>query len=144
MSPSKSIIKFCVTGQSPDIMLSVRMDDQIRWQGSGDLDPVWVSVDFCDDEGSHRLQWILSGKTVDHTKINHDGKITSDCVVTIKEVTVDGICIDPLIWQSAWYEHDFNGTREATKTPFYGVMGCNGTATLEFTTPVYLWLLENM
>jgi len=44
----------------------------------------------------------------------------------------------------ATYTHDFNGTKELTQEKFYGVMGCNGTVSLKFATPIYLWLLENM
>jgi len=44
----------------------------------------------------------------------------------------------------AQYQHDFNGTGNPTIDKFYGEMGCNGTVSLKFTTPIYLWLLENM
>jgi len=42
------------------------------------------------------------------------------------------------------YCHDFNGTQPAVVDRFHGSLGCNGTVTLKFTTPIYLWLLENM
>jgi len=44
----------------------------------------------------------------------------------------------------ATYTHNFNGTQAETTDKFYGEMGCNGTVSLRFTTPIYLWLLETM
>jgi hypothetical protein len=42
------------------------------------------------------------------------------------------------------YEHDYNGTGTLTQEKFYGQMGCNGTVSLAFCTPIYMWLLEHM
>jgi hypothetical protein len=42
------------------------------------------------------------------------------------------------------YEHNANGTGPLVQDKFYGEMGCNGTVTLEFSSPTYLWLLEQM
>ena len=42
------------------------------------------------------------------------------------------------------YRHDYNGTTDPFDDEFYGEMGCNGTVSLKFTTPIYLWLLENL
>mgnify|MGYP003352455181 CR=1 FL=1 len=42
------------------------------------------------------------------------------------------------------YRHDYNGTGQPTEDNFFGVLGCNGTVELRFTTPIYLWLLEHM
>jgi hypothetical protein len=44
----------------------------------------------------------------------------------------------------AKYQHDFNGTGKLTTQNFYGELGCNGTVSLKFSTPIYIWLLENM
>ena len=42
------------------------------------------------------------------------------------------------------YSHDFNGTQSMVNDSFHGRAGCNGTMSLKFSTPMYLWLLENM
>jgi len=44
----------------------------------------------------------------------------------------------------AVYVHDFNGTGKFVNKQFFGEMGCNGTVELKFSSPFYLWLLENM
>ena len=59
-------------------------------------------------------------------------------------IQIDDILIDQLLTNKLEYIHDFNGSQSTVKDKFYGVMGCNGTAEFEFTTPFYLWLLENM
>ena len=56
----------------------------------------------------------------------------------------DEIDIGLIVTNKSEYVHDFNGTSEVVTDKFYSNMGCNGTVTLEFTTPFYLWLLENM
>jgi hypothetical protein len=42
------------------------------------------------------------------------------------------------------YTHNFNDTQPEIQDTFHGIAGCNGTISLQFNTPVYLWLLENM
>ena len=49
-----------------------------------------------------------------------------------------------MLVEQAVYTHDFNGTQPEIEDTFFGEMGCNGTVSLRFTTPIYLWLLENM
>ena len=106
--------------------------------------PCQVTFDITDDEATHQLQFVMTGKTADHTKIDEQGNITSDALLKISNILVDDIILDQMLNNMIEYTHDFNGTQDPIKDKFYGAMGCNGTATLEFTTPFYLWLLEHM
>ena len=103
-----------------------------------------ISFDINDDKATHTLQFVMTGKMPDHTKIDDDGNITSDVLLTLSNLIIDDIVIDQFLTSVIEYVHDFNGSQNTTTDKFYGVMGCNGTLTLEFTTPFYLWLLENM
>jgi len=104
-----------------------------------------VSVDINDEDGAtQKLQLVMTGKTTEHTKVDDNGNITSDAMLSISNVVIDDIDINQLLIEQAEYAHDFNGTQDTVKDKFYGDMGCNGTRTFEFTTPFYLWLLENM
>ena len=104
-----------------------------------------VSVDIIDEDGAtQKLQFVMSGKTTEHTKVDENGNITSDAMLSIGNVSIDDIDINLLLNDKSEYAHDFNGTQSEIKDKFYGNMGCNGTITFEFTTPFYLWLLENM
>jgi hypothetical protein len=104
-----------------------------------------VSVDIDDEDGAtQKLQFVMSGKTEEHTKVDDNGTITSDAMLSIGNVVIDDIDINQLLTEMAKYTHDFNGTQPEIADEFYGNMGCNGTITFEFSTPFYLWLLEHM
>ena len=96
------------------------------------------------EEGDRTFDIVLSGKTSEHTKIDEAGNIVSDVLIKITNIALDDINIDQLMSEQAVYTHDSNGTTELTEHKFFGPMGCNGTVTLKFTSPFYLWLLENM
>lgn len=138
-------IKFRVTNTDPAIPLQLQicMDDQI-------LDSVTVTdAKHCTynvtlADGNHELKLIMSGKTIEHTVLNPQGEIVTDAMLQFTNVELDEINIDAMIQSLAVYTHDFNGTGNEINEQFYHAMGCNGTASLKFTTPVYLWLLENM
>jgi hypothetical protein len=103
-----------------------------------------VKFDIDDSNGVHQITFELQGKTQVHTHVDDQGQITQDAVINIKNITVDGIEVGLLIFNHAEYTHDFNGNGQPVVEKFYGTMGCNGLATVELTTPIYLWLLENM
>jgi hypothetical protein len=108
--------------------------------------PCQVSFDVGDDEetATQKLQFIMSGKTTEHTKVDEQGTIISDAMLTINNIVIDNIDISLLLTDNSEYSHNFNGTQVAITEKFHGNMGCNGTVTFEFTTPFYLWLLERM
>ena len=97
-----------------------------------------------DDDGDHELRFVLKNKLPEHTQVDAEGNIISDSTVSISDIKFDGINCDYLISTLAEYQHDFNGTGPTTTQQFYGELGCNGTVTLKFSTPIYIWLLENM
>jgi hypothetical protein len=97
-----------------------------------------------DDDGTHELKIVLKGKTDDHTKIDDQGNITKDALISVSNIQVDELDITQVFHAQAQYHHDFNGTQEPIQVNFYRYMGCNGTVVLKFSTPIYLWLLENM
>jgi hypothetical protein len=103
-----------------------------------------IVYEMPDDDGEHELKFVLKNKRSDHTQIDTDGNIVGDATVTVSDIRFDDIDCDYLTVKLAQYQHDFNGTGEPTIDKFYGEMGCNGTVSLKFTTPIYLWLLENM
>jgi len=102
-----------------------------------------ISVEILDDDAEHELKFVLKNKTPEHTKIDEHGAIVSDARVKITDVLFDEILLSQIFVEKATYTHNFNGTGEEIQEKFYGEMGCNGTVSLKFTTPVYLWILEN-
>jgi len=126
------------------IGVAVWIDNVSVFQTDHLTETTHVKHDVVDDNQERELCIVISGKTQDHTKIDEQGNIVKDVVVNIKNVTIDGIDISQLFNEKTVYTHDFNGTQPEVEDSFYGAAGCNGTVSLKFTTPIYLWLLENM
>jgi hypothetical protein len=103
-----------------------------------------ISHDIPEDDAEHELCFVMKNKQPAHTTVDESGKITSDSRIIIRNLTFDEIQLGQIVVEKATYTHDFNGTGNSITESFYGEMGCNGTVSLRFTTPIYLWLLENM
>ena len=133
------------TNPSVPLVFEVLLNDKSVFKLDQVTESCQVSVDINDEEGAtQQLKFVMLGKTTEHTKIDDQGTITSDAMLAINNITIDGININMLLNDKSKYAHDFNGTQPAVEDKFYGNMGCNGTVTFEFTTPFYLWLLEHM
>ena len=127
------------------LVFEILLNDKSVFKLDQVTDSCQVSIDIDDEEGAtQQLKFVMSGKTTEHTKVDDQGNITEDAMLTIGDVLFDDIDINQLLTEQAEYTHDFNGTQTPIKDNFYGNMGCNGTITFKFTTPFYLWLLENM
>ena len=113
-----------------------------------DIDRVTESQTICmtlpDTDAEHELRLVMKNKTTDHTKLDLDGNIVSDVKLIVSDVTFDEIKLGHMLTELATYTHDFNGNGSVAQDKFYGELGCNGTVSLKFSTPVYLWLLEHM
>ena len=103
-----------------------------------------IEHEISDDDGDHELRFVLKHKQSDHTQVDADGNILSDALLSITDMRFDEINCDYLISTLVKYHHDYNGSQDPVVDKFYGSMGCNGTVSLKFSTPIYLWLLENM
>lgn len=126
------------------IGIAVWMDDACVYQTDHLTEHQHVDCEVADDDGDRELRIVISGKTLDHTRVDKTGNIIKDVVVNISNITIDEIDVGQLFHEKCVYTHDFNGTRPEIQDTFYGAAGCNGTISLKFSTPIYLWLLENM
>lgn len=140
----RSKISFRARCTTADIMLTVCLDDKTVYHGSLTETPQTISYEFNDSDGNHRLVIAMSGKNETHTKVDTNGNILEDHTMTISDLAFDDIKLGYVFTELAIYEHDFNGSGERTQEKFHGDMGCNGTITLDFISPIYLWLLEHM
>ena len=139
-------ISFDIETSSSDCPLGVKicLDDAVLLDQTQIGEKIAFVHDISDDDGEHELRIVLSGKTSDHTQVDDAGNIIKDATLQISGVTVDGIDINQLFLEKCVYAHNFNGTQPEIQDTFYGTAGCNGTISFRFTTPIYLWLLENM
>jgi hypothetical protein len=124
--------------------LRVVLDQVTIFEHAHVTETVQIQHEISDADGEHELTFELFGKLPEHTKITETGEIVSDALLEISNITLDGIDLDQIVQSAAEYHHDFNGSQAPVNDKFYGYLGCNGTVVLKFTTPIYLWLLENM
>lgn len=138
-------LNFSIESSNPTANLTVRVKvDQLEVFNGPVNDIVDIDYDVNETDGNHELTIELLGKTSTDTVIDSQGNIIEDAVIKCSNFTVDNINFDQLMFALSTYTHDFNGTENLTVNKFYGTLGCNGVVRLEFTTPIYIWLLEHM
>ena len=141
-------VRFTCVVSSTDFSVPLGMEIWLDGHRFFDTDHVnqtcTIQHDISDDDGDHELRFVLKNKLSDHTQVDAQGNIIRDARLTVSGIEFDGIDCDYLATTVAEYQHDFNGTGESTTQRFYGELGCNGTVSLKFSTPIYIWLLENM
>jgi uncharacterized protein involved in tolerance to divalent cations len=87
------------------------------------------------------LEIKLTNKDETDTVLDHNQNIVKDMLLNIESIEIDNIEIEYLKWQeSAFYPED--PSRPILKKCVN--LGWNGSYRLEFYSPFYLWLLENM
>ena len=126
-----------------ELGLEVWLDDRQLFD-TNNVNDQQLEWSIIEDEANHELRFLMKNKTINHTKIDEHGKIIQDSRITIQNLCFDEIELGQVFIDHAEYVHDFNGTKNIITDKFYGEMGCNGTVSLKFTTPIYIWLLENM
>lgn len=124
--------------------VEILLDNTVLLKNDHVREKIKFSHAISDDDGEHKLSVVVSGKTHEHTKIDESGNIVKDATLQLSNVVIDSIDINQLFLDKCVYTHDFNGTQPEIEDTFHSIAGCNGTISFEFTTPIYLWLLENM
>jgi hypothetical protein len=94
-----------------------------------------------------------SGKDTKQTVVNAEGGIEKDQLLHIKLIEIDEIDIGALVYEGVytpkypepWYSQQVSADNTPEKSfKNVTVMGHNGTWTLAFESPFYMWLLENL
>jgi len=111
---------------------------------SGSCDKV-TELDFHSEvaEGDHELRIELVNKTdADCVQSEDKTEILKDMQLHIDRISIDNIDLEHIKHTcSTFVPHDKN--RHETLTECVD-LGWNGTYILKFTSPFYIWLLENM
>lgn len=132
------------TDPTADLGFEVWIDDQKIYDTNHVQAEQLISTKIPEDEGEHELKFILKNKTSAHTTIDSEGNIVSDARLILTDLSFDEIKLEHTVTELAVYTHDFNGTQSEIRDEFYGEMGCNGTVSLKFSVPIYIWLLEHL
>ena len=139
------VLSLVAQATGEDLCLEIKLNNQTKFNQilSTKAELIKIKIEDVPDY-INVLEIIMTGKQSEHTVIDNNGSIIKDRLINISNFSFDEIEIEQLFFDRAIYVHDFNGTAEKIQGRFFGSMGCNGTVYLEFTSPVYLWLLENM
>jgi len=102
------------------------------------------------DEGTHSLKIRLENKEPsDVVKDNPDSEnytIVKDMLLNIEDIEIDNVSLGRLIWNTEFILDEpveYQG-QTITKLKECVNLGNNGTYILEFSSPFYIWLLENL
>jgi hypothetical protein len=132
------------TNNTVPLGMEIWLDDQKIFNQDWVTESQTISYDMSDLDAEHELRFVMKYKTADHTKVDESGAIVEDACLTVSDLAFDDIALGHILIEKAVYTHNFNGNGETVQDKFFGEMGCNGTVSLKFTTPMYLWLLENL
>jgi len=139
---------FTATPTDPEapLGLSVWLNDSVLFDTDCFVKTQTICVEFDDEieDVEHTVKIVLKNKTAAHTKINESGEIVKDSMISITDVKLDDIELGQVFFEQSCYVHAFNKEEEPVVDQFYGNMGCNGFVEFKFSTPMYIWLLENM
>ena len=129
-----------------DIVIEVYVDQALIFQSTAQQQQQTVTYEISEDPGDHELQLVMSGKNFTHTIVDSNGQITSDIFFTINRLEFEELDMRKLfcLGQRSRHRHSFNSTQPEFDDEFYGDIGCNGTVFIPFSTPIYLWLSNNL
>ena len=119
-----------------NILLDTQLEEKLDFKQTVDLS----------EDSSHQLTFILYDKTNNDTVIK-DGVIEKDTLIKISNIELEDTDLTSILSLNKelfYYEHDTNSSAQLKKHTLYDTLGCNGTATINFTTPFHIWLLENL
>ena len=102
------------------------------------------------EEGVHCLKIELLNKKNIHVKKDNLGNIIEDFLLNIHSIEIDEINLGSIVWTHSNYHPiypdnylDVEQKNKKTVTNCVN-LGWNGTWELEFSSPYYMWLLENI
>jgi hypothetical protein len=94
------------------------------------------------EDSVNKLVIKLLNKTDADTLENEDKTaIINDMLLNIKSVEIDDINLGPMIWSASKFIPEDSSRPEMANCID---LGWNGSYIIEFNSPFYLWLLENM
>jgi hypothetical protein len=130
---------------APEILFEIQQDDAVLFGMPLDGGRHEFEHTVSDQSlGQRSIDLVLSGKTDQHTVIDQQGNITFDCAVLIHAILFNEIDVTEIYCQGlACYQHDMNGHGDCVTDEFYGYMGQNGTAKIQFSLPIYRWFLQH-
>jgi hypothetical protein len=105
-------------------------------------------------DGNSELTITFTNKTRYDTVVDSTGNVVEDMLLNIESIEVDDIDLGTILWNSSVYcpvypvvyqaEMQKQGKELDSEVKNCVNLGWNGTWKLPFTSPFFIWLLENM
>lgn len=138
------VAKIINTDYAVPLGFEIWLDDQCLLDQEHVSQPIDFAREISDVQGKHNLRFVLKNKLPQHTTIDADGNILKDACIQLESVKIDDLDVTDIVCLESKYTHDFNKSGDLAQHVFWGVMGCNGIASMDFTTPIYIWVIEKI
>lgn len=129
-----------------DIVLDVYVNTTNIFQLTAQQKIQTIIYDIDESPADHELKLVMSGKTSEHTIVDDNGQITSDIFFIVNRLEFEELDMKEIfcLGRRSRHRHSFNSAEPEFDDEFYGEIGCNGTVFMPFSTPIYLWLGNNL
>ena len=160
MSDSETLhFKIGLSGSSqvkhPKFKISINDTEFVNGELKGGVNETeYFEFDVPVAEGKNSLIIEFNNKSVHDTIMDSNGVIIADLLLNIDSVEIDDIDLNSLLWTSSEYRPNYPETykiktaqsgQELSESIINCVnLGWNGKWVLPFTSPFYIWLLENV
>jgi hypothetical protein len=136
-------LEFSASADCTDILIEIYLNKNKIFESTAQQQLQQVLCNINEDPADHELALVMSGKNRSHTVVDNNGEITSDIYFTINRLEFEDLDMRELFCLGKQcYTHSFNSSQPEFLDEFYGIIGCNGTVNINFSTPIYLWLLD--
>jgi hypothetical protein len=136
-------LEFSASSDCTDIFIKIYLDNNIIFESTAQQQSQQVLCNIDESPADHELRLVMSGKNQNHTVVDNAGEIISDIYFKIDQLEFEDLDMQEVFCLGKeCYTHSFNSDQPEFLDEFYGVMGCNGTVKINFTTPIYLWLAD--
>ena len=140
MATEKVSIEINLSSKYWDVVprAKVKLDSVVLFQGEIS-EPVCIKHELALVEGDHMIEVILTNKDGRRDTIVEDGKIVKDMLLVVDSILLDEIDLGYLITSKSSYDTD-DGLNHENMTH----LGWNGSWKMNFSSPIYMWLLEHL
>ena len=119
--------------------LIIKIDDRILHMDVSGAKNTTIHKKISVEQGDHVLTLSVTNKNDRSTTVDEQKKILKDSYVKIKKLLIDDFDFGRIMFSESKHIDNHNNI---TISP--GGVYTNGTWSLNFTTPVYIWLLEKL
>ena len=129
--------------QDPRVV--VKVDEIVLFDDVLKEDKVIKESIEIEEDTHHSLSVKFYNKQLDDTVVNSDGEIEQDLMLTIKNIKFDGIDLGMIPYNKGiLYPNQSNPYAPRGAVKNITNIGWNGVWEMHFSSPTYIWLLENM